>query len=81
MRNTDSDPHLPERIGFLRRGGLVPTDPIERARVLEKRVIALQEFGLRLRAAAERVAESARQRGDGYVASAWDLPTLEEDSR
>src|SRR5438874_13437826 len=76
--STVSDPDLPDEVDFSRgrRGGLLPADPTERARVLEKRVVALQQFGLRLREAAERVAESARQEGDTYVVPEQVMRTL-----
>lgn len=62
------DPDLAPEVDLRRgrRGVHLPTDPTERARVLEQRVILLQRYGARLRRAAEQVYQSASaEQGDG----------------
>jgi hypothetical protein len=59
-----NDPDLPAELSEQtlargRRGAFLPTDPVARAQRLEARVKVLQEYGGRLRQAAERVCESA----------------------
>ena len=61
------DPDLPDEVDFSGgvRGRHLPKDPAERAQRLAARVKVLQEYGARLRQAAERVYESASPESAG----------------
>ena len=76
--STGSDPDLPDEVDFShgKRGDLLPEEPGQRADLLEKRIQALQAFGLRLREAAEQVAERAERRGATYVVPEREMLSL-----
>jgi hypothetical protein len=78
MPATRADPDLPDEVDFSHgtRGGLLPRESGQRADLLQKRVQALQGFGIRLREAAEHVAQRAERRGATYVVPEQEMRAL-----